>query len=344
MANYAYTAILPYLVTIFCLVPSLGANITKPPFSWDTVGGMLFIQVGNPEGTVEKPLETATRDVLAKFPMVCFEKFQGKNTPGAYEDKTAAACKAIKDVNPKLSCIMYLNTECGYTGYRMIDELYNRPEYWLKKSNGEACYQTGCHNGGCHSPGCPKEGLLVPDYSIPEAAKFYFEACANMTRDGPVDGCNMDRSNELDGQSLFPCKGGVPKGGNAAWDHGKLVGEINIADKAYLWINNIGTSTIVKGAFGNCIEGFGPNEKSIQTLQTLAKEGLGAKAHCCRTSDSRVAVNSDCSIWDNVQDGLAAFLVGAGENAFFRLWKRLRDGLVGQVVSTVRLSSWAANG
>jgi len=111
--------------------------------------------------------------------------------------------------------------------------------------------------------------------------------------------------------------GGVPKGGNAAWDHGKLMGEINIADKAYLWINNIGTSTIVKGAFGNCIEGFGPNEKSIRTLQTLAKEGLGAKAHCCRTSDSSVAVNSDCSIWDNVQDGLAAFLVGAGENAFF---------------------------
>merc|ERR1712224_1137872 len=71
------------------------------------------------------------------------------------------------------------------------------------------------------------------------------------------------------------------------------------------------------GAFGNCIEGFGPNEKSIQTLQELAREGLGAKAHCCRTSETHVAANSDCSIWDNVQDGLAAFLIGAGENAFF---------------------------
>jgi len=155
------------------------------------------------------------------------------------------------------------------------------------------------------------EGLLIPDYSIPEAADFYYSACANMTRDGPVDGCNMDRCNDLDGQRV-PV-GGAPKNGKAAWDAGKLAGLKRIADDAYLWINNIGTSDIVTGAYGNCVEGFGPQEEHIYTLQTLAKEGLGAKAHCCR-NDKGTA--NTCN-WKNIQDGLAAFLIGAGEKAFF---------------------------
>jgi len=85
-----------------------------------------------------------------------------------------------------------------------------------------------------------------------------------------------------------------------------------ITSKSHLVINNINTLKL-PGAWGNCIEGFGPAEKNILTLQALAKEGLGAKAHCCRNYHG---TNDPCS-WENVQNGLAAFLIGAGENAFF---------------------------
>jgi len=302
------------IVTATCVVLCAASN-TPPPFSWDTVGGMVFIQVGNSKGTVEKPFEDATTKILAKYPFVCFEKFQGTHTPGYYEDKVAAACKAVKAINPKLSCFMYLNTELAFTGYRVVDEgLSKMPQYWLKKANGQPARNSG-PQAGCRNSKCPAGGMLVPDYSNPSAAAFWFSAVSNLTRDSLVDGCNMDRSNDLEGDTCWVCKatGGVPaNGGWKGWMAGKLAGLKAITPKAQLVINNIGTSNIVTGAWGNCLEGFGPQERHIVTLQTLAKEGLGAKAHCCR--DARF--KTGCS-WENVQDGLAAFLIGAGENAFF---------------------------
>jgi len=276
---------------------------------------MVFLQVGNPQGTVEKPFEYAMVQTLAKYPFLCFEKFQGTHTPGYYEDKVAAACKVVKSINPKLSCFMYLNTELAFTGYRVVDEgLSKMSQYWLKKSDGKPALNHG-PNAGCRNGKCPPGGLLVPDYSIPEARTFWFSAISNLTRNSEVDGCNLDRSNDLSGNTCFVCKtsGGVPKnGGGQGFNAGKLAGEEAITSEAQLVVNNIGSSNIVKGAWGNCIEGFGPQEKNILTLQALAKEGLGAKAHCCRYS----RFNTGCS-WENIQDGLAAFLIGAGENAFF---------------------------
>merc|ERR1711862_1078112 len=106
----------------------------------------------------------------------------------------------------------------------------------------------------------------------------------------------------MGGNTCFVCKGtgGVPKNGGAhGFNAGKLAGEKAITSQAQLVVNNIDASNIVTGAWGNCIEGFGPQEKNILTLQALAKEGLGAKAHCCRYS----RFNTGCS-WENIQDGL----------------------------------------
>jgi len=188
------------------------------------------------------------------------------------------------------------------------------PQYWLKKPDGKPALNHG-PQAGCRNGKCPPGGLLVPDYSIPEARSLWFSVISNLTRDSQVDGCNLDRSNDLSGNTCYVCKttGGVPTNGGAqGFNAGKLAGEKAVTSQAQLVVNNIGSSNIVKGAWGNCIEGFGPQEKNILTLQSLAAEGLGAKAHCCRYT----RFNSGCS-WENIQDGLAAFLIGAGENAFF---------------------------
>jgi hypothetical protein len=275
---------------------------------------MVFMQVSNSKGTIQQPFDRNALEVLAKFPLVCFEKWQGSEQPGYYEEKVAAACEQVKAISPRTSCLMYLNTECAYNTYGTVSDhggFYDHPEYWLKLSNGKPA-TNGCPKSACKNKDCGNHGILIPDYSVPGAGTLYLNACANLTRNTAVDGCNMDRCNNLEGKSV-PLKGVVPKNGAAAYDAGKLKALEAIARDAYLFINNINTWDGVTGAYANNIEGFGPQEKHIYTLQALAREGLGTKAHCCRNERG----TGDKCTWSNIEHGLAAFLIGAGEKAFF---------------------------
>jgi len=290
----------------------------KPKFSWDTAGGMVFMQVCNDHGTEAVPWDTATLEILAKHPMVCFEKCQGIYTPGYEEQKVVAARKALKAINPKISCIQYLNSELSFTGYQLDDSL-KANTYWLKDIHGKPVYQWG-PSFGCKNHQCPKEGLLLPDYSVPEAATFYFSSCANITKSPYVDGCNIDRCNHLGHVDNNPmdCSACAdkkqkiaPAMGVQAWNDGKLAAlqalQKELGEGPVI-CNLQAHGAVLPGVNSQNIEVFGPNEKSIKALQFMAAHGKLAKAHWA----------GKCTDRAKFQDGLAAFLIGAGEDAFFQ--------------------------
>jgi len=306
------------ILTLGIVLAAQTSNNVKPKFSWDTVGGMVFMQVCNDHGTEAEPWDNATLHVLAKHPMVCFEKCQGIYTPGYEEAKVVAACKALKAINPNLSCIQYLNSELSFTGYKLDDEL-KANRYYLLDVEGKPVYQSG-PSFGCKDHKCPKEGLLLPDYSVPEAAAFFFSSCANITQSPYVDGCNIDRCNHLghidnDPMSCAACVNKkqriAPAKGVQAWNDGKLAAlqalQKQLGEGPVI-CNLQAHGAVLPGVNSQNIEVFGPNEKSIKALQFMAAHGKLAKAHWYGQCNDRV----------KFQDGLAAFLVGAGQDAFFQ--------------------------
>lgn len=78
-------------------------NNAAPRFSWDTMGGMVFMQVCNPNATLASPGYPASAlRTLARYPLVTFEKCVGTMTPGYEEDKVIRSCTALKNINPNM--------------------------------------------------------------------------------------------------------------------------------------------------------------------------------------------------------------------------------------------------
>lgn len=304
--------LLPTLLVMNIGLPARGNNI-PPAFSWDTVGGMVFMQVCNPNSTVAHPWDSKTLDILAKYPMVALEKCMSiyEPPPLYMEDTVDALCGALKKRNPKLSCIYYLNSELDFTAYRLHKEFRKLPGYWLRNKTGDVVKQGG-PNFGCKNHSCPD--LLVPAYNKQDAGEFFLSSCLNMTLSPNVDGCNIDRANHIvcdnshceDAWGLTPtdCKAFGTNKLAALQTLQKQLGDGPLILNCHGCLK---PSTVVPGVKSQNVEFFNADEKSIQALQTLAKAGKLAKAH--------FQDNKGCT--DDFTDGLATFLIGAGENAFF---------------------------
>jgi hypothetical protein len=301
------------------VVESAQAGNLPPQFSFATMGGMVFMQLCNPNATVATAGYPATvMATLAKYPLVTFEKCVGTSTAGYEEDKVAASCAALKKLNPELSCVFYLNTELDFSGYRLFDQFEQRPEFWLLGPGGGPVLQRA-PQWGCRGGVCPGNGTLkLPDYSVPAAAEFWLSACANMTAHPAVDGCNLDRSSHVGSFTALPAADWSPRNGAAAFNAGKLrafqrlqqvVGQGPVIANCHSCLE---ANTTIPGVHSQNIEGFGPSEQRIVQLQVLAKAGKLAKAHY-----SVGGAGAGCLDPAVVEHAMAAFLIGAGENAFF---------------------------
>ena len=68
--------------------------------------------------------------------------------------------------------------------------LAQNPDYWLRDNNNRIVLL----HGDKRFPQ-PDQGMLVPDYRIPEVQQLWASECINITRDnyGIVDGCFIDK-------------------------------------------------------------------------------------------------------------------------------------------------------
>lgn len=273
-----------FVVVILALLSPSWAAL--PQFSWDTLP--VFFHSANISGQYnEEALKT-----IAKFKMATIEKWMGYGVQGIDdEDEMVLAMKAIKAFNPDIATYFYMNSWKDRPEMtRMAREFQQHPTYVLRDSDGTAVKS-------------PKKGFYAFDLSNPEVRQWWQNICLNATKFANGDGCYCD-SSEHENASFVP---EPSESKRKAWSEGllQLTRDVQSAlgdDK--LLIGKYPGQPYVKAVQ---IEFFTPNNDSITSLRLGAKVSQVVQAH--------VPINTSCS--SDLTDHIAAFLIGAGEYAYF---------------------------
>jgi hypothetical protein len=152
--------------------------------------------------------------------------------------------------------------------------------------------------------------LHVPDYRRRDMQVYKRDMCLNMTKSGLIDGCGIDGSQQRAGTPIIP---NVPLANVDAWNHGKVCmmnGTTNSIG-AGLVIGKLPSELGGRTGYANGIiqEGCDNTNATVTNLRAVADRSrqLGGipLIYECHTT------NPTC------ESCLAAFLVGAGENAYW---------------------------
>jgi hypothetical protein len=180
------------------------ATCRGPAFSWDTVPK--FIHTSNATG----PVNAGALALMARFPMVTVEKFQGAcgnektSSPACdQEARIIEVLKGVKQINPNVSAIFYYNSVLDFNQYRLHALMEADPSLMLHDSAGQIIRMGGGHKTSD-----------VFDFSNPATRSLFIEECVNATKSGFVDGCFCDRAVDGtpsdSGDDTVPC--GSPGG------------------------------------------------------------------------------------------------------------------------------------
>ena len=254
-----------------------------PQFSWDTLP--VFFHSSNSTGQYN---DNALK-VIAKFQMATIEKWMGYDIKDVDdEDEMVLAMKAIKAANPKISTYFYMNSHKDRPEMtRMARELDENPDYALCDDNGVKVKNT--------------QGFYVFDLSKLEVRKWWLKICLNATKYANGDGCFCDSSQRVN-TTFTPH---ISSSKEKAWSEGlvNLTREVQEAlGDDNLLIGKVANQSYVKAVQ---IEGFRASNNSIQSLLLGAEVGQVMQAH----------VPAACT--GDLTDYIAAFLIGAGEYAYF---------------------------
>ena len=301
------------IIAALALVAS-GASATYvpkgPAFSWDTLPA--FFHCANSSG----PMSEKSIALMAKFPMVTIEKFQGPCAQGAsatpacdQEAVIVDVLRRVKAANANVSTIFYYNSVLDFPQYRLHATVGADPALQLKDAGGAPVKMSG----GGH------DGMDVFDFGSARMRQLFVEECINATRTGFVDGCFADRAVDGtptdSGDDTVPCDSGhkcrYALNLSDATAHAYFAGHVQVLTELQAALGE--GPLIANHAYGPphdamaagsvsfaMIEGFGANNESINQLRMAAANGRGVQAHS-GTSES----------------DFAAFLVGAGHRAFF---------------------------
>ena len=188
-----------------------GSPITiMPEFSWETLP--VAFHSCNSTGRYS----AAQIAELARYQMVTIEKWQNLghiaptatlvppySSPGGLyacqasngslsrcgccaEDEIVAVARSIKQLNPKVVTVAYLNAQISYPWYRASRELAANPSWWLRNTT---------HAGPVGST------WKMYDLTVAAAAQSWKDACLNLTRTGVVDSCFVDGCTERKGSA-----------------------------------------------------------------------------------------------------------------------------------------------
>ena len=257
-----------------------------PRFSWDTLP--VFYHGSNASG----PASAAGVEVMARFPMVTVEKFQGPcahsadPTPACHQEELIVAeLKKVKAANPNISTVFYMNSVLDFPQYQLHTRMLAEPALMKRDPDGNV---TRIH---CPSPAGTCD---VFDFAQKRAIALFTSVCINATRSGFVDGCFLDRA--VDGCPTGP----------AAYTAGHLAmqAELQAALGDGPVVSNhaygppFDNLTATSGVTFAMIEGFGANNQSIQQMLAARDNVRGVQAHAGGRAHS-------------LEDLIAAFLVAA---------------------------------
>ena len=294
---------------LLLLLAGSKAQAIRPSFSWDFLGNMTFIHTCNESGL----FNDEALDAVVKFPFVTIEKGQGFNdgTGRFAEQKIVEQLAAVKQRNPAISTVFYMNSVLDWYFYEMHKEFLAHPAWWLYDSQSGKPVRCG----GDRNFDPPKGGMLAFDHAKPEVRAWWGGVCATAVASGVVDGCFSDSSQ--------PGSHGTGKhlnaSGNALYEKGKVETMSAVtkkfegtAGKPFKGSTGvlIGKKPDQQGINAFQIEFFGPSEASIHELQAGVKQGYLIEAH------THVVDDTGCKS-PKMESVVAAFLIGAGEDCYF---------------------------
>ena len=147
------------------------ATVALTGFSWDRVP--LNIHFGKRNGD----LSDAEIDFLASHSrLIALEKGHGASVHGSTEEGVADTARRLKQRNPKVKVLFYLNAFINWPGYESFKTY--RPEWTLRTAAGEIVK---------HNSGTPR-----PDPSNAEFREWWSNVVATELKRGPIDGVFVD--------------------------------------------------------------------------------------------------------------------------------------------------------
>jgi hypothetical protein len=213
-------------VAVAALLPPMAAaeaqcpTCVHPAHSWATIP-VSFHSARDASNALGEFTE-ADMAVIAKFPLVTIEKWQGSLATDSSgrsvflweEDAMVTAARAIKEASPKTSVVVWFDTMLVYTGWNMDPE--NTTVNTTLNPDANAQCATGHFRPAEHLERAGRSLLLrnktkdsagkqqlaitgyghchVYDHSQAAARKYWLAMCLNMTASGVVDGCGADFS------------------------------------------------------------------------------------------------------------------------------------------------------
>lgn len=266
-----------------------------------------------------EPWPRSAEDIatLAKFRMVVIEKFEGPCWDQCYIHPVKDACnpscnveqyitgtaKALKDANPKISVILYLNSMLNFPFYGLTGKYFDEPELLLHDKHGKI---------GTLQNDAGLGNLTVPDFSQQRARDMWLDEIKNATSTGLFDGVFADKAVK-NGNSDKICNHGcieLTHDVAMAWEAGHLQ---NIRDGQ----KQLGEGLMMRKA-GSLEEGetdatvyaewnSPPNEDNLQKVRDMRQQVTGYVF---------AYVGKKCT-----EDDVAAFLMVMEEKVFFQCEK-----------------------
>ena len=308
----------------------------KPQHSWATLP--VFWHSSDPSGP-RGGFTDAELQVLAKFPLITLEKWQGSSVQPfmTQEEAWLVAARQLKAINPNITIIVWYDStriyrvnatnngdyhgDCGGQGHMHWSHyLYTHPEYLVKNRSGLPAVDDWAH---CH----------IYDFTQRRVQEFWTDMCLNMTSSGLIDGCGADDSwtQAYGGLTKFNLAPDV----QARWDvgHRTMLRDTTLAlGDGLLMGNSYPLQELGYAVNGILQEGCSWNDNggfnaTIGTLRKMARDAAatprfgsgfaGPLVFECHTR----CCTSLCSLPNNqtigCEDTAAAFLIGAGSDHYF---------------------------
>lgn len=301
------------------------ATALQPAFSWERVPR--FWHAGNASGPLN---DTLVNFVASKgWAMATIEKMQAQGaSPKSQqaEAKIVAAARQLKAASPTLPVIFYLNSVMDWPQYDLHAELAKRPTLWLHDDNGQPIV---IHKPGCAPANSSSCSVHVFDHAQPQMRELFLGVLQRAKASNVIDGCFLDRGNTNATAGAGGAHGwrmGASR--KAAWDAGHME-VLQLAGRLFSDGVVLGNNADFSGVNGRMIESFGNDFQDnwgglladIALLQHEAKLGTFLEVH----GESRPGLgrpsppgsSSKACTQEVFNITLAAFLVGAGERAFY---------------------------
>ena len=308
------------------------AVLSTPPcvqFNWSTV--QPFFHADNVTGQYSNEAIHS----IARFPIVTFEKWHGACSsadrqcpsidrdvyPCCEEDRILTDLQRVKAINPNTTTVIYFNMVLDFPQYKLHQQMLANPHWALALPNGSRCLMSGDSGPATKNPGGHPSmlgNMEIFDFSQQEVVDAFVTACVEPVQSGRADGCFLDRAIScvptnacaLSESGCVMCPYLSEQHKNAWNDgHAAVISRIqqSIGPHKLLIANH---ATSLATANGAQLENFfqGPHG-GVAGIRALLE--CSANAKLC---EAHFTIGSDCK---NITNPLAAFLIGAGRQAYF---------------------------